>query len=486
MSRAPPGPDDAELDELPPLDGETGESSDADATVDELDEDPSEATLDDSTGEDDALDPNELPADLADEGSWIDEAADSADLDLGDVGLLELSEDTALDDADEASPADEDLGFAETPGHRAGLDAGDEGPVDPDEELRDEDLPALDADEEGEPSDAGFVDERFASDEPLGLPWAAVPWTRVGAPLALFGATAIACAGRGALVCARLDSSADRARVVHVDLEGARHALDAEGLDGTDVQSLAAGGPEGQVVEVVQRGGRLAVSADGGARFEPRAEGAAVADAAIASGALWLRTRAGALLTSRDDDRSLGRCPLSGVVVAIAADREALVALVVDEDRRPAALVRAVPGAAIVREAIEAPEVRASALLASRAGYVAYPGRNGVVRRGPEGVWRSSAWEGRVTALAFVDDAGTLLVASYSDADDTTGLVRLGAAGDASIVARIGALRDEPRSDGRALGMAFDDAHGVVWLAGGFGVAVFAMAPPETLARIAT
>jgi len=80
-----------------------------------------------------------------------------------------------------------------------------------------------------------------------------------------------------------------------------------------------------------------------------------------------------------------------------------------------------------------------------------------------------------VTALVFLDDAGRVLAATYSDTDDTTALVDLDVAGGASIVARLGATRADPDSDGQVLSMAHDEARGVVWLAGGFGVAVFAV-----------
>lgn len=71
---------------------------------------------------------------------------------------------------------------------------------------------------------------------------------------------------------------------------------------------------------------------------------------------------------------------------------------------------------------------------------------------------------------------GTLLAATYSDPDDTTALVLVDEQGRASVVARIGANRSDPESDGRVLAMAHDAAHEVVWLAGGFGVAAFAVA----------
>ena len=56
----------------------------------------------------------------------------------------------------EQSPSPEDIDFGDGP-EGAVLDPGEEGPVDADEELRDEDLPDLDADEEGELDDAGLL-----------------------------------------------------------------------------------------------------------------------------------------------------------------------------------------------------------------------------------------------------------------------------------------------------------------------------------------
>jgi hypothetical protein len=80
-----------------------------------------------------------------------------------------------------------------------------------------------------------------------------------------------------------------------------------------------------------------------------------------------------------------------------------------------------------------------------------------------------------VTALAFVDDQGTLLAATYSAGDDTTALVRVDRAGGASVVARIGPASGDADADGRVVAMAVDEPHGVVWVAGGFGVAAFAL-----------
>jgi hypothetical protein len=77
--------------------------------------------------------------------------------------------------------------------------------------------------------------------------------------------------------------------------------------------------------------------------------------------------------------------------------------------------------------------------------------------------------------MAFVDGKGTLIAATYSDADDTTALVYLDEAGKAAVVARLGPARPDGELDGRALSVACDDARGVIWVAGGFGVAAFAI-----------
>src|SRR5262249_33086709 len=148
-----------------------------------------EATLDDATGEDDPPDTTDLDLDGA-EGGWLTEGAEAQDLDLGDSAIVDFSDEEQagrgqnLDgtapatgrgqNLDGTSPAtgrgqnlddelgvgDEDFGFGSAP-ERGGLDAGDEGPLDADEELREADLPALDADEEGDLEDEALVDPGF-------------------------------------------------------------------------------------------------------------------------------------------------------------------------------------------------------------------------------------------------------------------------------------------------------------------------------------
>ena len=69
---------------------------------------------------------------------------------------------------------DEELGANEEAVH---TDGGEEGPLDEDEELREEDLPALDADEDGDVSDESLYD-RGAMDTGEELRWDDRAWAR--------------------------------------------------------------------------------------------------------------------------------------------------------------------------------------------------------------------------------------------------------------------------------------------------------------------
>jgi hypothetical protein len=411
---APPSPptvheEDDELGELPPLDGDLRDAPQPETDADDEAPPQGEASLDDSTGEDEPTDDEEIDLDESD-GGWLDEPADAPGLDLGDTATIDLGTEVAAeDDADEPAMPPEDLGFGTSP-ERLVLDAGDEGPVDPDEELRDEDLPALDADEAGDVDEALLMDASFASDEPHGLPWATGPWERVGAPLPLVRAVAVACSGRGAVVVgcgeagaagAAGEATGGKAELWRIDLEGASQALPARGLDVAAVRGLEG---HAQAVSARLDSGQRFVSTDGGVTFLAQ--------------------------------------PAAATPEAPAAPREAL-----------------------------APFPHAE-----RASHETYAARDGgVVRRLAGGDAITYSWGGRVTALVFLDDAGRLLAATYSDADDTTALVHLDVAGVASVVARIGATRADPDSDGQVFSMAHDEARGVVWLAGGFGVAAFAV-----------
>jgi hypothetical protein len=490
--------DEDELDGLPPIDGEAGDEAEPseDWGADKADKEGG-AARDEAAREGDPSgledDVSDAPADASEldgdetESGWVDEAADNEGLDVGDTGLLDAvargepggpndgtDRPWSPDDGEAPQVGDEDFGLEELAG---GLDPGaDDGPLDADEELREEDLPALDADEEEtESDDTNFVDEQFSPDEPLGVPWAASPWARVGAPVGITGALGIACAPRGALVGLRGESGASA--LIRVDLEGTRQGIAAAGLAAGQVRGLAA---EGDTVAVLLEGGRLFLSRSGGERFEPVAESAIGADLALASGILWIRTKTGSLLSTRVDSSPttgpLEHCPVPGAVVALATNASGgILALALDAAGRPSALVRGSSDGSVECEGIDVthlPQARppSPVLLTTRAGVVAFSVRGGVARRASDGIWHRLGLDGRITALSFVDDGGTLLAATYSQADDTTGLVRMDASGRPAMVAKVGAAPEDPDSDGRAVAIACDDARGVVWIAGGFGV----------------
>lgn len=256
-------PDEDELGDLPPLDGDEREPPPVEGGQEgDVDEPLGEASLDDATGEDDPVDTGELDLDEGGTRGWLDEPTDAPGLDLGGMDVVELDEPQQLgaaDDEGEAAEA-EDLVLGDAP-ERGGLDAGDEGPIDPDEELRDEDLPALDADEQGDVDDALLMDPAFVEDTG-GLPWAPAPWERVGAPLPLTRAIAVACTGRDAVVVGVAEG--DRLELLRVDLEGTCQALASEGLDVASVTTLWVVGAR---IVAEQASGAIMVSDDGGAHF---------------------------------------------------------------------------------------------------------------------------------------------------------------------------------------------------------------------------
>jgi hypothetical protein len=259
---------------------------------------------------------------------------------------------------------------------------------------------------------------------------------------------------------------------LQLDLEGGSRTVSGAGLHGAEVSALAV---EEEVVAAVLGDGRVLVSRDGGTRFEPPVDGLVGTHAVLARGAIWVRTPARGLAVSVGGG-PFQRRSVTGAVAALSGDGESgVLALMVDGAGVPVALLRGRPDGSIDAQPVSAPEACGPELVAARGGFVAYPGRRGVVRLGGDGLWRTIPWEGSVTALAFVDDKGSLVAATYADSDDTTALVHLGESGKAFIAARLGPGRSDGELDGRALSLACDGARGVIWVAGGFGVAAFAI-----------
>lgn len=183
MRPTPPEADDLDL---PPLDGTLGgaEADEENEGISEPDEDlDADAAkdhgdaFDDATGEADALE--ELLTEGA-EGGWLVDSDDANALDVGAFDIS-LSDEGKLLDDDEPEVRhgiDEDLGTDEESDHS---DGGEEGPLADDEELREEDLPALDADEDGDVDDAAlFEGTSIGLEADEELRWDDRAWARVG------------------------------------------------------------------------------------------------------------------------------------------------------------------------------------------------------------------------------------------------------------------------------------------------------------------
>jgi hypothetical protein len=169
-------PADDDID-LPPLDGGTEDPAADDSDSDDLDPVPADAgkdPFDDSTGTDDPVDSDDIdPLDQENGGEGedperVDEQADL--LDDRESGLLEES---VLADGDDATITDEDFGIGDDE-PSAAMDGGEEGPQDADEELREEDLPALDADDLGDAEEDDFFELESSANAPF--PWAEPRW----------------------------------------------------------------------------------------------------------------------------------------------------------------------------------------------------------------------------------------------------------------------------------------------------------------------
>lgn len=180
---------DPEL-ELPALDGVDGDEEGG-AEFDEPlgtdgREEHDEGAYDDATGEDgpieDALFGGSHGAEK--ESGWLVDAEGSAQLDIGgyDLGLAEEGKILGDDEPDLTVRAHDDFITTE---ETVVADSGEEGPLDEDAELREQDLPALDADDEGDVPDELLFDRALldAANAEEDLRWADRAWERVAGPV---------------------------------------------------------------------------------------------------------------------------------------------------------------------------------------------------------------------------------------------------------------------------------------------------------------
>lgn len=168
--------DKDELD-LPALDGEEEDETEALPELLDVKEIEGDA-FDDATGEDAPVDGSDLShVEGTSEGGWLVDAENAGNtLDVGPMDVVIEPEGKVLgdDEADTRGGLEDLVSDDET----VTVDGGEEGPLDEDEELREEDLPALDADEDGDVSDDELYDRGIiTSDEDL--KWDDRAWARV-------------------------------------------------------------------------------------------------------------------------------------------------------------------------------------------------------------------------------------------------------------------------------------------------------------------
>ena len=207
---------------------------------------------------------------------------------------------------------------------------------------------------------------------------------------------------------------------------------------------------------------------------------------------VWVRTESGMLLSAFGGSPSASaRSPAMGprlisehpvgarvIALASAGDGE-VVALLVDQANRATGIVRGLADGSLKKGAIVLGEDVAKlgpplrGVMAASGARVAFATQKGIVCGNVEGGWRAFALGGPPAALAFVEGGETLVAAVYSEAEDTTGLVRIGSDGLSRVAALLGATQADIESDGKVCDLASDDARGVVWVVGGFGVAAF-------------
>jgi hypothetical protein len=212
----PVGEDD--LDPLPPTDGDA-EGHDPEPPPIELEVDEAaENLLDDATGEADPVEPIEV---AGDEGGWLDDAGAADDVDVG-AHDFEPEDASLLRDVDEPGVGDEDFGLDDS---SVGLDdAGEEGFDEDDDELREEDLPRMDADAEHEAE--GDLARFWGGAEPeiVAPPWDDRAWERV-AQVATVGTVRAIAVSDGTILVYAVDAwhlTLDEAYSVRV--EAAREA----------------------------------------------------------------------------------------------------------------------------------------------------------------------------------------------------------------------------------------------------------------------
>lgn len=261
-----PGSGDDDID-LPPLDGETEDAPSEDSDSDDLDPVPADAgkdPFDDSTGTNDPVDSDDIDP-LDDENGTDDEDPELAGETEDQADLLEdrasgLLEESMLADNDDQGVAEEDFGIGDDE-PSAAMDGGEEGPQDADEELREEDLPALDADDLGDGDEGDFFELESSATPPFA--WAEPRWES-RAVASLGPVIALVVTGSGAIAM-----GVEPPQLWRIDADRAELLL-ADGLPREGWRALRNHRKTGEISLETDAGPFF--SRDGGRHFEHRSE----------------------------------------------------------------------------------------------------------------------------------------------------------------------------------------------------------------------
>jgi hypothetical protein len=451
------------LTDLPPLDGDDDEPASGDEVTDDLLPEPEHASsLDDSVIDD--LDVGigaEITDDEPEATSNVSKGLRPAVVDderwEADVGEpeLDLIEDAPTSEADGEPPVESDGDF----GDHEDLpdsedDAGEEGTTDPIEHSLDEELPAMDADDEGDFEDtllleAGEVDRDLET-----LRWADVAWSE-----------------RPSL-----------------------HRSFAWAVEDPESLALLASSTARELIVAVARGGEVWVSRDDG-RTVHRAgagvrNGTAVGDdarelflaLAPIAGALWIGNRSGQLAVSDDLGASFRSCAVGRSIVALAAREdgsvvalsrgESAMELLTSSDGLTWFAQRAIGDIAALARRTRAP------WMTCRGASVAVGDELGAIvsRDGRHFTRIPGTAEGVAGVFAGADPKAPLIIAGSFGDDDEVHLVRVAHDGVPEIVAELGA-----RSP--VLGLSWLDQPGAVQVLLSGGTLVWGPSPAAPLAK---
>jgi hypothetical protein len=275
------------------------------------------------------------------------------------------------------------------------------------------------------------------------------------------------------------------AGLLRVDLEGAVDKLVANSLSGGDITRVWAHGAafvvtteEGGLFvspSLDRKGGATFTRVDAWRRLVRPDEAAAGIEVVMAEGELWARTAQGMVLFSRDLGASFEVVDLGGFVAAVGVDAAgALVALV--RTLRGAELARGRRGAlthVALRGALAKEELAGKVQLAARGLDVALAPEGKPVSLSLDGgvSWARAAGTETTTAMAWAAAEGCLLVGLFDERQERAFLAHVSPRGEPRLVAEMTGA--PPDVEGGIHALACDDARGVVWVAGGFGVAAF-------------